>query len=95
MRNNQGEFARLVCIDPRLKTLENVSLTLAERTSPRKRLNAFYDKIKPSVCSMAGWDRKPRHEVLSSAEAYDIVYDHCVRIMDDTKYRKSITRSSP
>ena len=90
MRKNQDEFARLACIDPRLKTLESVSLTLAERTSPRKRLNAFYARIKPSVCSMAGWDRKPHHEVLSSAEAYDIVYQHCVGIMNDSKYRRAV-----
>ena len=87
------KFLELAKLDPRLLDLERLSIQTAEAHRPQHRLDAFYLLVKPQVCRLAGWDRRGGPETLRTDVSYDIAYQHCVQLMDDTRYRSQVARA--
>ncbi len=82
------EYARL---DNRLKQLESRIMEEVKQIPFGRRLNFFYDYIKPALLYLAGWERKqPEPTELRTQKAYDVVYGHFVGLCTDSSYRKFV-----
>lgn len=81
------EYRKLAARDQRLRGLEQWTITLAITTKRGNHLRVFYDIVKPWVCSMVGWERKPLDPVLSTSKAYDVAYKHLNSVLTSIQYR--------
>ncbi len=82
-------FDDLCKLEPRLRALETAT-RVAARIENRKRLyrcgnRVFYRDIKPQLVWYVGFQRRDEHPILSTSEAYDVVYDHLYKMMPDCR----------
>jgi hypothetical protein len=45
----------------------------------------WYSQFKPRLLWLVGWERRDKHPVLSSAEAYDLAYETIYQALPDCK----------
>ncbi len=80
-------FDDLCRLDPELRTLEQYARECARAEVHRGRTccgnRPFYERVKPRLLPLVGWMRRPKHEVLSTTEAYDVAIRHLYNLMPD------------
>lgn len=52
------------------------------KKSYNEKLDFFYLYIKPEICDLTGWDRKKGPEHLQTSEAYDVLYEHILDLIE-------------
>ena len=67
----------LVMLEPRLLDLERS----IRREGPYDR-DVWYKIYKPDLRLLVGFDREKGPEILQTAEAYDVAYNHLYRLYD-------------
>lgn len=78
-------FADLARLDPAIRALEALARRAAPAAEGDPSYHVFLTEVKPLVCALAGWMRPSvpggKHEVLSTSDAYDVVYHRLVAVI--------------
>jgi hypothetical protein len=93
-KKTKPTFDELMALEPRLGVL----LREAKAHQQRKGFcaNAVwygYDGsggLKGRLLMLVGWERRPRHEVLNTQEAYDVAYETIYRALPDCNHGEGL-----
>jgi hypothetical protein len=77
-------FDDLADLEPRLEELEAEILALRRfrRRGPFCANEVWYRRFKPRLRLLVGWEARG-HPVLTTAQAYDVAYEHLYELLPD------------